>query len=71
MHVCMVENLLPQFCFLAAGTVKKTVINDENIFSFIISQIFDIVIYDICREKGSKEESICFSGIKKPIKSIL
>lgn len=47
MHICVVKNFRPQFCFLATATVKKAVINDENISSLIISQTFDIVIYDI------------------------
>ena len=39
-------------------------------FSFIISQTFDIVIYDICCEKRSKTKPVCFCGIKEPIKRL-
>lgn len=41
------------------------------LFSFIISQAFDIVIYDICCKKRSKTKPVCFCGIKEPIESVL
>ena len=56
MHICVVKNFRPQFCFLATATVKKAVINDENITSLLAA---DIVIYDICCEKGSKTRPVC------------
>jgi len=57
--------------FFAAGTIKKAVINDENIFNFIIRKFFEIVIYDIKSKKRNKTEPVCFYRIKETIKSVL
>lgn len=61
----MVKNFWSQFCFLAAGAVKKTVINDEDIFSAVIRQTFDVVIYDIRSKKRSETSQFVFAELRK------
>lgn len=60
-----------QFRFLVEGAIEKTVINDEAIFPFLICQITNVMIDDICYKKRSKMEPVCFCRIKEKIKSIL
>ena len=71
MHIRVIKNFWSQFCFLSAGAVKKTVINDEDIFPAIICQTFDVIVYDICSKKRSKTEPVCFCGIKETVKRVL
>lgn len=67
----MFKNFCSQFCFLTAGAAEKTVVNDENIFSFLIRQITNIIIDDIRYKKRSKTEPVCFCGIKEAIIRVL
>ena len=71
MHIRVVKNFLSQFCFFTAGTVEKTVINNENIFSFLICQITNVIVDDVGCKKRSKTESVCFCRIKETVKSVL
>lgn len=65
------QNFCSQFCFLTAGAAEKAVVNDENIFSFLICQITNVIIYDIRGKKRSKMEPVCFCGIKEAIIRVL
>ncbi len=65
------QNFCSQFCFLTAGAAEKAVVNDENIFSFLICQITNVIIDDIRGKKRSKMEPVCFCGIKEAIIRVL
>lgn len=65
------QNFCSQFCFLTAGVAEKAVVNDENIFSFLICQITNVIIDDIRGKKRSKMEPVCFCGIKEAIIRVL
>lgn len=67
----MVKNFGTQFCFLAAGAIKKAVINNEGIFPFFIRQIPYVIVHNVCRKKKSETEPVCFCRIKKAIENVL
>ena len=71
MQIRVVKNFLSQFCFLTAGAVEKTIINDKDIFPFVICQVTNIMIDDICCKKRSKTKPVCFGRIKETVESIL
>lgn len=50
---------------------KKTVINNEYIFSILICQIKNAMMDDICCKKRSKTEPVCFCRIYKTVENAL
>lgn len=61
----MAKNPGPQFSFFTASAAEKTAINDEYVFSVFTSQVFDVIVDNVCSKKRSEMEPVCFAELRK------